>query len=130
MEETFHQLGLLCWLQLQWIHIIIFYGISWPQDLCLFQTRNGPDHLDLHIHREACGQTIGINLVRIQSLRFQEYLVPLLLGKAHHLIFNGGTISGPHALYDTTVQGRAVQSLFYEIMGLLIGVGNVTRDLS
>ena len=42
----------------------------------------------LHIKWEAGGNTVGINFVAIQTLRFQKNLMSISIRKTHHFVFN------------------------------------------
>ena len=55
--------------------------------------------------------------------------MPLLVRKAHHLVFDGGTVAGSRALDHAAVQGGAVQVGADDLVRPLVGVGEVAGGL-
>jgi len=55
--------------------------------------------------------------------------VPLLFRKADHLVLYGGTVAGPHSLDDPAIERRAIQVRPYDVVGALVGVGDVAGKL-
>ena len=67
------------------------------------------EHLHLHLLRKGGGEPLDVQLLCIQAHRLDKQQMPLLVGKADHLVLNGGAVPGPHPLDDPGEQGGAVQ---------------------
>ena len=65
----------------------------------------------------------------VAALRLEEYLMPFLLGKAHHLVLDGGAIAGSHSLNHPTIHGRLIEVIPDNIVGLGVGVGDPAGQL-
>src|SRR4030043_140602 len=85
------------------VNKIILDGITWPDDLHIFKALDRSQHLYLDIEWKAGGDPIRVDLFRIPSIRFKKDLVPLLLGKANHLVFNRRTVPGTDPFNDSTI---------------------------
>ena len=66
----------------------------------VFKTGHGMHQVVLHVKRQAGGNTIGINLVGTQSFGLNKNLVGTLVGKTHHLVFDGRAVAGSDTLYQ------------------------------
>ena len=89
----------------------------------MLQPRDGAQHGHLHVLGQGGGEALDIELLGVQAHGFDEELVALLIGKADHLVLNGGTIAGSHPLDHPGVEGGAVQIGPDDRMGLLVGIG-------
>ena len=60
----------------------------------------------------SCGQggrdAVGVDRVVVEALRFQEDLVAVAVGEAHHLVLDRGAVARPAALDGAGEQRRAV----------------------
>ena len=122
-----HRFRLQRGLQRQRIDAVVLDGVGGAGHHRVLQPGNGVQHLDLHLLRQGGGETLNVQLLRVQPHRLDEQLMPGLVGKPHHLRLDGRTVPGPHALDDAAVNGAAVQILPDDAVGLLIGVGEVAH---
>ena len=113
--------------QLSGVHAVIFDGIGAPGHFRVLQARNGVKHFHLHFFRQGGGEPLNIQLLGIHPHGLDKELVPGLLGKAHHLILNGRAVARPHPLNDPGEQGGAVEVVPNDLVGGLIGVGQVAH---
>src|SRR5699024_11847052 len=73
-------------------------------------TRRSCDlHFHLYLLGEGGGKALQIKLFGIESHGLQKELVAGLVGKADHLILDGGAVTGTHTLDDAGEKGRTVQ---------------------
>ena len=79
---------------------VVFDGVSRPDDLHILQADDGFIKSLLDIRRQTGGHPLYIYFIRVQSFRFQERLVPFLIGEPDHLVLDGRAIPGadPHDL--------------------------------
>ena len=85
------------------------------------------EHLHLHLLRERGGEALNIQLLGVQPHGLDEQLVPGLVGKAHHLVLDGGAVTGPHPLDRPGEQGGAVEVVPDHLMGFFIGIGEIAH---
>ena len=84
------------------------------------------EHPELHLLRHGGGKALDIHFLRVQAHGLDEQLVPGLVRKADDLILDGGTVPRPHPLDDAGEEGGAVQIGPDDLVGFLVGVGDVT----
>src|SRR5713101_917323 len=87
------------------------------------------DHGELHVERKAGREPIGIDLDGVAALGLEENLMPLLVVKAHHLIFDRRAIARALALNHPGVHRRPIDSAADNLVGARVGVRKMTRDL-
>ena len=121
--EARHPLVLQGGEQLGGIHAVVFDGVGRAGHLRPLQAGNGVEHLHLHVLRQGRGQALDVELFGVQPHGLHKELVPLLVGKAHHLVLDGGAVPGPDALDHPGEQGGAVQVGPDNGVGGGIGVG-------
>src|SRR5579883_181746 len=95
----------------------------------MLQRRNGAQHGKLNIFRQAGIHALDIDLACLPALWLQKDLMGLLLGKAHHLIFDGGAIARPDPFNQAAVEGGAVQIGADDLMGLVGGMDEIAGKL-
>jgi len=67
--------------------------------------------------------------VRVQAFGFEKDLVRILVGKAVDLVLDARAVARPHALDDTGVHRRAVETATDDVMRRKIGVRDPAVDL-
>ena len=117
-------------LQIARIEVVVFDGIAGARDVGLLEAADGTHQRQLHVERQAGGDAVGIDLVRVQPFRLEEDLVAVLVGEAHHLVLDGRAVARPDAFDDAGVHRRAVQAGADDFVGALVGVGDVARHLA
>ena len=79
----------------------------------------------LYILRKRRGESGKIHFIRVLSFRLHKNLVPFLIRKAHHLIFNRRTIAGTGS-FDTSVVHRRTGDIFpNQLMPLLRRISQI-----
>ena len=77
---------------------VVFDRVARSQHASIRQPRQRRHDLALHVGRQAHRQTVDVDLVDADALGFEVEKVALSIGKAHHLVFEGGTIARADAL--------------------------------
>ena len=71
----------------------------------------------LEFRRKGVPQPFGVDLLRVEPLPFEDDRVALLVGEAHHLVFERGTVAGADPLDGAAVEGRKADVFPDEPMG-------------
>ena len=121
-EQIYYMAVLEVRLQIQRIDAVILDGIRRSDDLKIFQPCYGFVKLLLHILRKTGRHSLYIHLIRIESLRLDEELVPFLVGEPVHLVFDGWAVPRSHSFYLTAEQCRSVEISAYHLVCLFIGI--------
>src|ERR1017187_740888 len=108
---------------------VVFDRVTGTHHLRVLQPRHRCDHRLLHIDGHAGGHAVHIYLVGIQSLGFEENLVPKLIRELHHLVLDGGTVPRTDTLDLTAIQWGTRDAVPKDPMRLLCGVRDMTSDL-
>jgi len=74
-------------MQIARVKEVVLNRITWPGYVGILEAFDFSYQCQLNIKRKAGRNTIGIELVRTEPLRFDKYLVGCLVGKAHYLVF-------------------------------------------
>src|SRR5262249_9678823 len=85
-------------LELRGIREVIFDSVSRSKDLCILAADDSSHHRELNIKRQARRKTVYVNLVRPDSFRLEENLLPLLIRKLHDLVLNGWAVPRTNSL--------------------------------
>ena len=109
--------------------VVVLNSIAWAEDLRLLQTWDGSDECVLDLIGEAGGDTIDVDFARMTSLGLQKNLMPWFFGKFHHLILDGGAVTGTHTVDDAGIEWRLMEIVPNDSVGLLGGVGNPAGNL-
>ena len=72
----------------------------------------------------------GIHLVRVQTFRLDEHLVRTLVGEAMHLVLDRGTVARADPFDRTGEHRRAVEGGTDDVVGALVGMGDVAGQLA
>ena len=115
--------------QLEGIQAVIFNGIAGPHHLAVFQPGDGLHKGHLDLCRQGRTHTLDIDFVGPEPLRFQEQLVPVLVGEPDDLGFDAGAVPGPHPFDHAVEHAAPVQVVPDDLMGPGIGVGQVAGHL-
>ena len=113
----------------QRVDAVVFDGVGIAHDLYMFQPRHGAVHGQLHVVRQRRAHALHVHLVRARAFGFQKDLVPFLVGKAHHLVFDGRAVARSRALDDARIQRRAVQVGADDGVRLFVGIGQIAGRL-
>ena len=83
------------------------------------------EHSDLYFLRQRGGKPLNVQLLSVQPHGLNEELMPLLVGEPLHFGLNGGAVPGAHPLDGTVIERGAVQIGSNDLMGGMVGVGEV-----
>ena len=111
------------------VKIIVFDGVTGTRDMRIFQAFDGAHQVQLHIEWQAGGNSIRIDFMGAQPLRFQKNLVCILVRKAGNLVFDGRAIARPYPLDHAGKQRRAIQTTPDDVVRAQVGVCNPARQL-
>src|SRR5262249_31261195 len=82
---------------------------------------NGAQEGLLHVDRQRGGNAVGVDGVIVETFRLQKDLVARTVGKAHHLVLDGGTVARADAGNLSGIERRPVE------IGTEDGMGGVGR---
>ena len=98
---------------------VVLDRVPGPDHLGIFQARNRRHHRRLDIDRHAGGHAVHVDFVCIQTLRFQEDLVPRLVRKLDDLVFNGRAVARADAFDLTAIERGSSDAISQNLKGLL-----------
>ena len=111
------------------IKIVVLDSIRRLEDFGFLKSRDRMKGFQLGIKGQGRGKTLQIILVRSPTLRLEEKLVRILVGKYPELVLDTGTITRPAAVYHSCEKGRLVKTASEYVVNLFIGMENVARHL-
>ena len=127
--EPRHVFAFQCGAQLHGVHVIVFDGVARPDHDRALQAGDAAQHGHLHVQGQAGGNAVGIDLRAVQALGLQKNLMPFPLGKAGHLVLNGGAVTRAYALDHAGEQRRAVEAAADDFVGAAAGPGDMAGNL-
>src|SRR4051812_28373871 len=87
------------------------------------------DELSLNFARQRHGEAVHVNFSRLDPLRLQKYLMPLLVRKADDLVFERRTIPRTDALNLAVEQRGSIDVGADKFPNTIVGVQQMTVDL-
>ena len=127
--EVFDLFGLQCVLQFGRIDVVVLDGVAVTDDFRVLHPLHRADHRQLHVGGQGGAHAVDVVLRRLQRLGLDEDMVALLVSEAVDLVFDAGTVAGPHTFDLPGKERRAVEIAFDDAVGLLVGIGDVARQL-
>ena len=115
--------------QLARVEVVVFNGITRPQDVRPLQAGHALHRGNLHVEGQGGGNAVGIELVRRQAFGFQKDLVRVLVGKAIDLVLDARAVARPHAADDPGEHRAAVKAAADDLVRARIGVRDPARHL-
>src|SRR5699024_768788 len=109
--EPFHLPKFQRRIKLSCIDTVILNRIGISHNLRMLQPRYRTVHLILYILREGTGHSADIHLIRIFSLRFDKYLMPVFICEFYDLVFDRRTIPRSGSLDRAGKQRGSVQTI-------------------
>ena len=88
---------------------VIFDGIGRADDVDMLQPGDGMQKLQLHVERQRGGKPLQIHLISLRAAGLDKDLMPLLIRKAHDLIFDAGAVPRADPLDFPAVERGAVE---------------------
>jgi hypothetical protein len=86
--------------------------------LRLLKPRNAVDYPFLEFRRKRIPQSLRVDLLSVQPFPLEDDGVALLVGETHHLVFEGGTVTGADPFDDPGIEGGETDVLADETVGL------------
>ena len=129
-EQTLDEFAFQSRFQVARIEEIILNRVARTDNFGIFHSLHGADNLHLHIERQAGGDTIRINFVRRESFRFEEDLMLITIGKAHHFVFDRRAVARTDTFDHACIHRTTIEVIADHVMGFLIGMRDVTRHLT
>src|SRR5688572_22948016 len=111
------------------IEEIVLDGVAGPRDVRAFEPLDGAHELELHVVRQAGRDAVGIHLVGVQALGFDENLVRGLVRESDYLVLDAGTVARAHAFDLAGEHGRAIGGRTDDLVRAFGGRGEVARQL-
>ncbi len=127
-EKRVHHLCLQAGLELGRRHEIVLDRITGSNHRELLQPRDGSEKLRLHFLGQAGGHSLNVDAVCLPTLLLKEYVMPLLMGKLHKLVFDRGAVTRPNAGNTTAVHCRPVQVAHDYLPRRLRCIGQPARE--
>ncbi|OIQ64173.1 hypothetical protein GALL_542770 [mine drainage metagenome] len=95
----------------------------------VLQALHGANQRVLNVKRQTGGNTVGVILVRGQTLGFQKNLVAGFVRKAVDLVFNTGAIAWSDTFNLAGEHRAAVKAAANDVMRAFVGMGDPARHL-
>src|SRR6185312_2305733 len=125
-EETVEHARLERRAQIPGIEVVVFDRIPRPCQMGTLEPGDAAHELILNVERQAGGNAIGVDLMRVESLGLHEDLMRRLVGEPKYLVLYRRAVPRPHALDDTGEHRRTVDGPADDLMGPLRRMCNET----
>ena len=119
-EQTGNLLELQGRIQLTWVDTVILNCVCIPYNLDMFESRYCMIHSILYILRKRTGHTADIHFVGVDTFRFNEYLMAVLVGKFNDFVLDRRTVARTGSLNHSGKQWRTAQIIPNDLMCLFI----------
>ena len=129
VEQVANGLGLQARQKLRRRREVVFDGITVADDVRALTPANRMDDGLLHVNRQTGRNAVAVQLMRVAAFRLQKDRVRLAPGEPDDLVLNGRAVARARGLDLTGVQRRAVEIGADDLVGALIGFGQVARQL-
>ena len=120
-EEAGNLLRFQPWCELCRVQAVVFDGVTRTHDFDIFQARNGPQEGVLYVSGHAGAHALDVHFFRRFTFRFDEQLMPLLIGKADDLRFDGRAVTRADAGDDAVTHRRPIEVVADDLMRFFIG---------
>ena len=92
--------------ELCWIEVIVFDGVTRTISLHISQSGNLMDRFELCLHRHGGGEAIEIHLIGVFTFRLNKERMMITVREDGKLRFYGGTIAWSRTLNLSVEKGR------------------------
>ena len=99
-EETLKRSSLERGAQIPRVEVVVLDRVARPGQVCTLESSDAAHELVLHVERQAGGDAVGIDLVRVEALGLDEDLMRGLAGEAEDLVLDRGTVPRTHPFDD------------------------------
>ena len=111
------------------VEVVVFDGIAGARDMRLLEAGDAAYESLLHVEGQRGGNTVGVDLARVQAFGLDEDLVRALVRETMNLVFYRRAVAWAGALDGASEHRRAVQVLADDLVRAFVGVGDPARDL-
>ena len=111
------------------IDAVILDSVGISDDVYMLEALHGVVHLILYVLWHRARHTAQVHLVRIQSLRLDENLMPVLIRELHDLILDGWTVARSHALDRSVIHRGTIDILTDDFVRLFVCIHEPAVDL-
>ena len=111
--------------QFQRVNAVIFNRVAQPGKVAVPQSRDCPVHFPLHVLRHGGAHALHIPFPAFPTFRFQEDLVPVLVRKPDHFIFDARAVPWADAVDFAAVQRCPVQVVQDDFVRFRRGPGQI-----
>src|SRR5579884_512644 len=129
MIKAGDQLGFKGGMQLARGKVIVFDRVPWLEHACATEAWYCTYNFVLYVCREACRNSIRIELTRIKPFRLDKNLMALLVGKTHDLVLDRRAISGAGRFDHSAVHRRPIEIRPNDVMRLRVRVREMAQHL-
>jgi hypothetical protein len=91
------------------VNEVVLDGVARPHDLGVLEAGDAVHQPLLHVERKGRRDAVGVDLLRLESVRLEDHLVPLTIGEANDLVLDGRTVANPGGVDDAGIERRAVE---------------------
>ena len=116
--------------KLRGVKEIVLDGVAVTHDLGFLQAGDRVEHPLLHVGGQTGGEALDIHLLGGPALGLNEELMPVLVRELHHLVLDGGAVAGARGVDAPGVEGRAVQIVEDDPVGVRVRVGEPASVLN
>ena len=116
-------------LQILRIEVIVFDGVTGTCDVSIFKTTDAVDKIQLYVERQTGGDAVRVEFVAVQTFRLNKHLMAGFISEAGDFIFNRRAVTRADPFDHTGIHRRAIEVIADNLVGTLIGVGNVAVHL-
>ena len=127
--EALNITGLQGRLEIARIEEVVLDRIARAGDVRLLETNDRAHQRLLDIKGQAGGDAVRIDLMGLEPLGLDEDLMRRLLGEAHHLVLDRGTIARSDTGDDARIERRAREARMDDLVGPGVGMGDITAHL-
>ena len=109
--------------------VVVFDGVSGSDDLCIFETCDGLDEVELHIVGQGCGDAVDVVFESMASFRLEEDLVAFFVCKLDDFVLDGRAIAGAWSFDFPCIHGGFIEVITDDVVGFWGGVSDVAGNL-
>ena len=129
-KQARDRLGLERALQVARVEEVVLDRIAGARQMRLLEAANAAHELLLHVERQAGGDAVRIDLVRVEPFGLDEELMRALVGEAMHLVLDRGAVARAGALDRAGEHRRAIEGGTNDRVRALVGVRDVAGHLA
>ena len=111
------------------IDVIVFDRVARNFHHDMLQPMHGPKHVQLHVGGQRSADAVGIDQMRVEPFRLEEYLMAVPIGEAMDLVLDGRAIARPARIDRAGEKRRAMQIRADDVVTALVGARDRAEKL-